>query len=220
MRKRQRELLGFQKFRFTIHVGMIQANENFEANIERSEAIRQVHAALSGQVTAVIDLSDLLRFEIVQAVSALDCLIHDIVLIGMLEIIQGTRTETNNFLKYSLTMETAIQYKKNSDTLLVEREIRNRHSYQSFQRPDKISEAFRLFSSIDLWGELELKMGIPKKELKQRLVLIVDRRNKIVHEGDLSPVFPRRPWNITSDDAMHAREFITQLGRNILTIVI
>ena len=91
-------------------------------------------------------------------------------------------------------------------------------SYMSFQSPDKISQAFRLISPIDLWSELEIQLDNPKKDLKKQLSLIVDRRNKIVHEGDLSPTFPRRPWTISTGDALQAREFIEHLGHNILLI--
>ena len=197
---------------------MIDAQDNFIINIERAEAVAQVYAGLSGQVTNAIDLSDLPRFEIVQLVSAMDRLVHDIVLIGMLEIVQGWRAPTDQFLKFSLSMETAIQYKENDDILLIEHEIRERHSHLAFQKPDKISESFRLISSIDLWAELESRFGSPKKQIKQQLSLIVDRRNKIVHEGDLSPSFPRRPWPISGKNAFQARKFIKQLGQELLLI--
>lgn len=197
---------------------MIQAQDNFTVNIGRAEAIRQVYAALSSQVTGAIDLSDLLRFEIAQAVSSLDCLIHDVVLIGMLEIMQGRRQPTEQFLKFNLSMATTIYYGESQDFSLIEQAIRERHSYMAFQDPDKISQAFRLISSIDLWGELEKQLDTPRKHLKQQLSLIVDRRNKIVHEGDLSPTFPRRPWAISANDALQAREFIKRLGHTILLV--
>ena len=197
---------------------MIQARDNFVANIERAQAIRQVYAALTGQVTGAIDLSDLLRFEIAQAVSALDCLVHDVILIGMLQVIQGQRQPTEQFRRFKLSMATTIYYSENRDIEPIEQAIREHHSYMSFQSPDKISQAFRLISPIDLWGELEIQLDNPRKALKQQLSLIVDRRNKIVHEGDLSPTFPRRPWTISTGDALQAREFIEHLGHNILLI--
>lgn len=197
---------------------MIEARRNFIANIERAEAIGQVHAALSEQVTSVIDLSDLLRFEISQSVGAIDCLIHDAVLIGMLEVIQGVRSPTDQFLKFNLSMNTMMKFKEGDDISLIEREIRERHGHLSFQMPDKIAEAFRLISSVDLWTELESRLKRPKKQLKQELSLIVDRRNKIVHEGDLSPVFPRKPWPISANDASNSRKFINKLGHEIISI--
>ena len=126
------------------------------------------------------------------------------------------------FLKFNLSMATTIYYGESQDSReqvsLIEQAIRERHSYMAFQDPDKISQAFRLISSIDLWGELEKQLDTPRKHLKQQLSLIVDRRNKIVHEGDLSPTFPRRPWAISANDALQAREFIKRLGHTILLV--
>ena len=71
----------------------------------------------------------------------------------------------------------------------LENEIREKHSYKTFQKPDKIAEAIRLISDKQLWIEVGAKINKPAKDIKQELSLIVERRNKIAHEADIDPTF-------------------------------
>jgi hypothetical protein len=45
-------------------------------------------------------------------------------------------------------------------------------------------------------------------DLKKKLSIIVDRRNKIVHEGDLQRIVPRTPWPISRTDLADVAAFI------------
>ena len=73
---------------------MQSALDQFQGNIARVRNLGCIYRALEGQTTAAVDLSDLLRAELVLAVSALDQYIHELVRLGMLEINQGARQET------------------------------------------------------------------------------------------------------------------------------
>jgi hypothetical protein len=44
--------------------------------------------------------------------------------------------------------------------------------------------------------------------VKQRLGLIVDRRNKIAHEADLDPTYPKVRWPISPADVDGVVEFL------------
>ena len=55
----------------------------FRANIVRVRDLGVIYSALKAQTTGAIDLSDILRTELVMAVSALDHYIHEIVRLGM-----------------------------------------------------------------------------------------------------------------------------------------
>ncbi len=57
---------------------MHQAIDQFRSNIERVKALGTLHDALKKQITVVVDLSDLLRAELVLAVSALDQFVHEV----------------------------------------------------------------------------------------------------------------------------------------------
>ena len=111
------------------------AIDQFRANIARVRNLRVVYNALNVQTTAVIDLSDILRSELVMAVSTLDLYIHEIVRLGMLEVYRGTRPETSAFLRFQISLEgvrQAISDATNDNWL--DNEIRERHGWRSFQR--------------------------------------------------------------------------------------
>jgi hypothetical protein len=81
--------------------------------------------------------------------------------------------------------------------------VREKHSWLSFQHPDRIADAIRLVSSVKLWEEVGNELGISAKDAKLRLELIVDRRNKIAHEADMDPTNPGFRWPITDTMTAH-----------------
>jgi hypothetical protein len=76
--------------------------------------------------------------------------------------------------------------------------IRDAHSWQSFQQPDKIAEVVRLVSDVKLWPNVASLLGKDAGAVKSELKVIVDRRNKIVHEADSDPTNPEFRWPIDS----------------------
>lgn len=98
--------------------------------------------------------------------------------------------------------------------------------YLTFQDPEKIADGVRLFSPIELWNEVALKLGatpatkIAKaKSLKKELSLVVRRRNNIAHEGDLQPLPPREPWPISQSDLKFVADLIEKVVRGIDAVV-
>jgi hypothetical protein len=57
------------------------------------------------------------------------------------------------------------------------------------------------------------------KSLKKDLSLIVERRNKIAHEGDLQRSIPRTPLPIKRADVSYVAKFIGDLVQAIENIV-
>lgn len=45
--------------------------------------------------------------------------------------------------------------------------------------------------------------------------MVVERRNKIVHEGDMQPSFPRAVWAISPQDLTIVREVIEKVVAGI-----
>lgn len=198
---------------------MIQALSNFRFGISKAADLHTLHDGLKATVSPILNVDDLLRFEIVQCVSALDAFIHQITLEGMLQIFAGTRVPTIQFNGYRISAESTILLRNTGDSTPIRNEISLRHSYLSFQHPDKIADAIRLFSPVELWKEVAVELGRKPKGLKTELGLIVDRRNKIVHEGDLDPSFPNQQWPITAFHAEGARHFISDLGEAVFRVV-
>lgn len=180
------------------------------------------------------EVSDILRSQIVNVVSALDRLLHELVTIGVVEIFLGTRVQTNKFFNQPFKAETLIKSleftksgfipKSANDNpqYLVEMEMREKLSFLAFEAPDKVRDALSY-----IWDEnhkmqvLAVDMALPghtindkQKNLEQQLQLIVDRRNQIAHEGDIIPINNVKR-TIDKNAASSAIDFIEKLGTSI-----
>jgi hypothetical protein len=94
----------------------------------------------------------------------------------------------------------------------LDNEIRIRHSFSAFQHPDKIADAVRLFSPIQLWNEVGDLLGESPVDVKAQLKLLVERRNKIAHEADVDPTYPGLRWPIARPDVEQAITLIENIG--------
>ena len=148
------------------------AIDQFRVNIVRVRNLRVIYNTVNAQTTVAIDLSDILRSELVMAVSALDLYIHEIVRLGMLEVYRGTRPETSAFLRFQISLERvrqAVSAPTNDNWL--DNEIRERHGWRSFQQADHIADAIRLISDIRLWEQVSTHLGMPEQDVKEQLNL-------------------------------------------------
>lgn len=201
---------------------MQAAIEQFRENVKRARHLGAIHSVLEVQTTSVLDLSDILRAELVMVVSALNHCIHEIVRLGMLETYQGKRSKTFHFLRFAISLENALRSAKNiNDTDWLEDEIRTKHSYQSFQRADKIAEAIRLISDVKLWSEVAKRIDSDKTDqtVKKELDLIVKRRDQIAHEADIEPTPFGNRWKIDKFMVEEAVQFIEQIAEAIYQVV-
>jgi hypothetical protein len=199
---------------------MHNAIQLFRSNLVRVRTLGGLYTALSRLTTPAVDSTDILRAQIVLTVSALDYYIHDITRIGMVEVFSGTRTPTNAFKKFQITLGAVTSGLGSSGNIsLLEEEVRERHGFIAFQHPDKIADAIRLFSSCSLWSLVAAKIGLSVIDLKNRLKLIVDRRNKIAHEADLDPSYPGTRWPISPLDVESTIKFIEDICEAIYTVV-
>ncbi len=201
---------------------MQSALDQFHISINRVRDLIAVHNSVKAQSTPALDLSDILRAALVLAVSALDYYIHEVVKLGMLEIHQGLRPEPPAFSSFQISLGTAREGLKNPPDFgsYLEDEIRQRHSYKSFQQPDNIADAIRLISDKKLWQEVGNIMGRPDKDIKQELKIIIDRRNKIAHEADIDPTLSLgNRWGIDKIMVGDAVNFIEQVVDSIHSIL-
>jgi hypothetical protein len=138
-----------------------------------------------------------------------------------IENIHGSEFVRQPHLISSLTsaISHSLLNKLNSASWL-EDEIRERLSYQSFQQPDKIADAIRLISDKKLWDEVSVLMGKGSKEIKQKLTLIVDRRNQIAREADVYRSWSiGNRWPIDESYVEEAVDFIEQVVESIHQIL-
>ena len=199
---------------------MQEAIDQFRANLVRVRDLGLIANALDSQTTQALDLSDILRAELVLAVSALDQFAHEVARLGMLEAYRGEREKTPQFLQFRISVEAALRgISENPSDKWLDDEIRIRNGYQTFQSPERIAEALRLVSDIRLWNAVAGRMDMSPQVVRERLNLIVDRRNKIAHEADVN----RSPYEAllpidrrTADDAV---DFIERVGENIYAVI-
>ena len=167
-----------------------------------------------------MDASDLLRWQYVLSVSALDKYIHDIVRIGMIDEFKGIRRETLKYKNFKINLST-FSLIKNSSTPEIEfsNEIIKQHSFLAFQDPDKIVDALSLiWDEPHKWQVISSNMAtnISENDLKIKLKNIVIRRNQIVHQGDcLSTQYPLQQQIISKSDALEVVNFIKELANAI-----
>ena len=200
---------------------MREAIERFRANLTRTRTLGSIVAALSSRTTA--DLADVLRAELVLSVSALDHYVHEVVRLGMLESYRGERPRTTQFQGFQISLGRALDalaLSGSADDNWINDEIRARHSFRSFQTPNNIASAIRLISDVALWSRVAQRMGTPADDLTERLRAIIDRRNKIAHEADMSPP-PHEDDRLEIDRRMvsDAVDFLEQLVEAIHEII-
>ncbi|MBI2888112.1 MAG: hypothetical protein HYY02_13035 [Chloroflexi bacterium] len=199
---------------------MQRALNSFRSNIAHVRNLGALHHAIKAQTTEALDLSDILRAQLVMAVSALDHYVHEITVLGMLEIYRGNRPATDAFLSFRVSIRSihhGLADPANIDWL--ESEVREQLGWQSFQRADKLADAVRLISEVQLWEGIAQEVGVNAQDAKQRLNLIVDRRNKIAHEADVNPTFPDSRWPIDENLVDGAVDFIVRIGETIFKII-
>lgn len=171
---------------------MTKAYHQFKINIDGLHNLTVVYEAFVSKVLP-LDISDVLRSQIVLAVSALDCYIHDLCEDSMIYIFENKNFSTNNsFKNFSISMETlhliANTNVISEKTFFLSKEIKKNNSYKSFQEPKKISEALSYIGIKSVWVKVGSKLGKESNDLQNQLSLIVQRRNQIAHESDINPM--------------------------------
>ena len=184
--------------------------KQFDLVWTRCNELNALYRYLTSKATAVLNFDELLRAEWVARVSALDLYVHELITQQLVQIFRGERPAPTGFKKYPFTGEILLRMRSadiEQQAAAFELDVRNRLSILSFQDPEKIADGVRMVSEIELWNELAAKAGAASnqrvaraKALKLQLSAIVNRRNKIAHEGDLKPGVPRETWEIDATD--------------------
>jgi hypothetical protein len=200
--------------------------EQFEAVWERASHLAAIHAYLAAHSTGALRTDELLRAEWAARVSALDLYVHELVAQYMVAIFEKRRPPSPGYLRFQLTTETMHRISNAVTTTdasaAFDLAVRDQLGRKTFQFPDDIADGIRCCSSIDLWNSVALHLGATQatksamaERLKLDLTLVIRRRNKIVHEGDLQPSAPRVPWPILAADLTSLSLLIEKIVRSI-----
>ena len=170
---------------------MNRAIQQFETNLESVKQLGAIYLAFVDKVTPAISLDELLRAELVLAVGALDCYVHDLVRIGMGGFFKASKGESNAYLNFAVSlgfMKRLLLASEDTEKLnLFEQEIRRLHAYRTFQTAENIAQALSFIGVQAIWDKVGAILGIHSSDVRTQLDLIVDRRNRIVHESDVDP---------------------------------
>lgn len=197
-------------------------SRHFSNYLENSRRVRSLigfHDSMAASLTSAIDISDILRAGHVLSVSALDSFIHELVRAALMDIYDGRRANVPGYSKLRVNLGNFVGHGAISAARSnIESDIREQHGYLAFQHPDRIADAIRCVSNVRLWDEVGMLLGQPSREVKQHLVLVVERRNKIAHEADIDPTFGTR-WPIRSNDVVGVIDFVDKIAKAINDIV-
>lgn len=202
----------------------------FDAVWSRADLFGTLYAFISGSAAAALDPTELLRAEWAMRVSALDLYVHEVVAQNLVKIFQGTRPMCPGYSRLQITIDALTRIRAagpgSVSDAAFELEVRERLSRVTYQAPDDIADGIRLVSSIELWNEIAKYYGATGGSVKSQagsikieLSAIANRRNKIVHEGDLQPGLPRTEWPITRTDIDDVKAAITRVVNAIEALV-
>ena len=201
---------------------MHNSYQRFQTGIASAKELDGLYAYLLTAVKIPSSFDDLLRSQIVYVVSALDKLIHDLVRVGMLQTFFGRRPSTPKYLTETISLEVYHNITPTSvppPEFWIEREIVQKHKNLAFQQPEKIADALSLiWNETHKWQAIASKLESSEGLVRTTLKTIVDRRNKIVHEGDFDPYIGTK-YTITQTEANNAVQFVESLGITIYNIV-
>lgn len=165
-----------------------------------------------------VDQSDMYRFALVQVVAALDTYIHGIVLDRSVDIIMGRLSAPTSSHKVGLqfgSIQALLSAVLPADTERLARGfVAQRLRRESFQHPDDIAAALAYVGVGAIWTSAFPAPGMAGT-VKQTLSLIVERRNKIVHQSDMDPLLPGAVISLSDTDALKAINEVDTIVRAI-----
>lgn len=201
---------------------MLNSKLIFQRNIKEANELSAVYDHLSNAISIPGQFEDLLRSQIVYAVSAFDKLMHDLIRIGMVQIFEGVRAQTPKYANEGIPLQHLPSLVPGSippPGARFEELVREKLSVLSFQDPSKVSDGLSfIWIEPQKWQVIAHKLGMTDKDAKRDLKLIITRRNAIVHEADIGPVTNIKQA-ITKNEAANASAFLLALGNCICDLV-
>ncbi|MCM2552616.1 HEPN domain-containing protein [Burkholderia glumae] len=202
---------------------MLNAKAVFHKNIQQADELGALYDHLSNAVAIPAQFDDLLRSQVVNAVSAFDKLMHDLIRIGMVRIFESQRPATGKYLNEAVAIQHLPGLAAGAvppPPVRFEEIVREKLSTLSFQDPKKIADGLSyIWDEDQKWQQIALGLGISDKVAKLKQRLIATRRNAIVHEADLDPVTNQKQA-ITRAEATDISTFLLALGNRICDLVV
>lgn len=201
---------------------MHNAHALFRRNLALARDLSALHGMLSNIVTVPKTFDDLLRSQLIYAVSAFDKLMHDLVRIGMLEIFMGTRASTSKYDVEPISMQAHMEIVNATippREHYFEQALVRKFKIVSFQDPAKVADGLSyIWHETQKWQKISQSLGMTDAMVRTQLKLIADRRNAIVHEADIDPLTgAKNP--ITKAESDSSLAFLEKCGDAIYAAV-
>jgi hypothetical protein len=202
---------------------MLKSKGAFHHNIQKANELGALYSYLSNTVPIPEEFDDLLRSQIVNAVSAFDKLMHDLIRIGMVEIFENQRPSTSKYLSEAVAIQHLpglVAGAVPPPPVRFEEIVREKLSKLSFQDPTKISDGLSyIWNENQKWQKISVGLRMSDDNARRKQRLIITRRNAIVHEADLDPITNEKQ-TITTVEATDASNFLLALGNQIYELVV
>lgn len=205
---------------------MQQAINTFKLNMSSVKQIDVIYQYLEQNNVKTIDLSELLRAEIVLSVSALDNFISDVLHLGLVKTFEGNILIPTDFAKpfndFQIDMQTLMQI-TNAGTSCeksscLSNYIRKVNSKNPYQDPRQIESALILLGIRNLWTKLGAELSMKGDDIKRELANIVWQRHKIAHEADFDHLTQSKRIR-DRQPTLQAMDFLEKLCASIYSIV-
>lgn len=158
-----------------------------------------------------LDSTILLRSQFMLIVSAFDTYVH---LVIINKIIEKYFSE-NSTIDININIPLSLVYRMKNSSIdmqmeLLENYLAKKLSKDSFQSPKSVEYAYSLLQIDHLWSKLSVKLNMRAEDIKNKLSLIVNRRNKIAHESDWNKI-TRKYEEINLEIVLECQQFIENM---------
>lgn len=197
---------------------MSREKDFFESHITSLQNLTLIYNYIHRNAS-LIDARPILRAEYVLIVSAFDNYLHQIVRRKIRDsFFVGEPISPD--LEMSLNVFQLINNEedKNVQKEILDTELRKVLEKDSYQSPRSVEYALNLINIQRIWNRVADLMEDSAQNIKNRLSLIIKRRNQIAHEADIeySTSLPR---DIEEQTVQDCREFMIKLVSSIDALI-
>jgi hypothetical protein len=157
----------------------------------------------------LVDATDLYRAALVQGVAAWDRYVHGVVLDRAIEILFG-RLASGGAGRTGLSIGAVATLLNSPDMVTCELTARSVVAQylakETYQRPDDVEKALAMVGVKAIWSSAFANAA----QAKIALGVVIDRRNRIVHQCDYDPVLPGTVVPLTAEDALDTLRVISE----------
>lgn len=181
--------------------------DDFSRDITRARDLVGLGQSIGVMTNGVVDSTDLYRAALVQGVAAWDRYIHGVVLDRAVNIMLG-QLSAGSVSRVGISLSAVAALINAPDHATRELAARSffaeRLSTETYQRPDDVAKALAMVGVKAIWSAA----FADAQQAKIAIGVIVERRNKIVHQCDYDPVNPGSVSPLGAGDAISALQVI------------